>query len=329
MESLPKDHQDILDNKYIIKEKKGKGGTAEVYLVEDKDSKKEYAAKILNKEYDFFFEKEIECLEIVSSIKSNYIINLISSGKGPLIREGKTKPSVQYLILEYAEKGNLLDYIYYTNKGLKEKYAKVIFAKILRGIQDCHFLGICHRDIKLVNILLDKNFNPKIVDFGFATKIKGPNGDNLLYDILGTPGFLAPEIIEKKPYNGEKVDIFCLGILLLYLVTGKEGFTIAHPGDKLYRILMQKNYKMYWNRVSSQISGISQELKNLYQKMVSSDPKSRPSVYQILMEDPWLKEIRDLNEEQLQQLYEDIAKEFIEREKIVKEKKKEVVNSGH
>ena len=86
----------------------------------------------------------------------------------------------------------------------------MIFSKILRGVLSCHKEGICHRDIKLDNILLDENFNPKICDFGFGTFNTGK-----LNEFLGSPKYASPEILGGIPYDGFKSDIFSLGVLLL------------------------------------------------------------------------------------------------------------------
>ena len=73
----------------------------------------------------------------------------------------------------------------------------------MEGIKVFHEHDICHRDLKLENILLDKDFCPKICDFGFAC-INSPD----LTRVLGTNCYLPPEMNENKPYDGKKVDIF-------------------------------------------------------------------------------------------------------------------------
>ena len=75
------------------------------------------------------------------------------------------------MILDYAEKGQLFDYIYKLKVPFKEKHAKVIFYKILKTVKVMHDNHICHRDLKAENIVLDGNFNPKICDFGLSIKI--------------------------------------------------------------------------------------------------------------------------------------------------------------
>ena len=308
--------QESIDNKYVILEKKGFGATANVFLVKDPNTEKIYAAKVLKESSDLF-DKEIEILNSLKQINNPYIVNLIDSGTGQIIRANKPSQSRQYLVLQYAPKGELFNYIYCTHKGLQEKYSKVIFAKILKGIQACHNAKICHRDLKMQNILLDENFNPKICDFGFATFNTGK-----LSESLGTLNYASPEILLHRPYDGFKADIFSLGVVLLTLVTCKIGFMEATKRDPYYRLIMTKHYGQYWNAVSSQIQGVSEEFKNLYIKMISFRAQDRPSIEDILNDD-WMKEIRDLNKEQFEQLENQIREEFLEREILVNEELKQ------
>ena len=81
-------------------------------------------------------------------------------------------------------------------KGFEEKYGKLIFKDILRGIMACHKEGICHADIKLNNILLDKNFLPEISDFGLAYK---KNDTILSQNYWGTEDYISLELLKIKP----------------------------------------------------------------------------------------------------------------------------------
>ena len=171
------DESSTINNKYNVLEAKGKGASAVVYLVEsmDNNKNKKYAAKVL-KEVTPSFEREISILEKLSKLKCPYLVNLIEFGEGPVKIGSKPIQTKQYIILDYAPKGKIFDYISCTQKGLSEIHAKFMFKNILEGVQSCHLSGICHRDLKLHNILLDNDFNPKICDFGFATEIKGKDG---------------------------------------------------------------------------------------------------------------------------------------------------------
>ena len=75
-----------------------------------------------------------------------------------------------------------------------------------------HDEGICHRDINPQNILLDKDYNVKISDFGLATNIIDDDGEYESTGKSGTPGFMAPEQIKRKPNKGHEIDMFALGI---------------------------------------------------------------------------------------------------------------------
>ena len=148
--------KETIDNKYIILQEKGEGASSNVFLVKDLTSEEKYAAKVLKKS-SILFDTEIEILNSLKSINNPYIINIINNDTGLIVRKDKPIKKQQYLILEYAEKGELLNYITLTRKGFEEKYCKVIFQKILKGVQAFHSTGICHRDLKLENILIDKN----------------------------------------------------------------------------------------------------------------------------------------------------------------------------
>ena len=135
--------------------------------------------------------------------------------------------------MEYAPNGNLLKFITYS-EGIEEKYCKVIFEKILKGINTLHKAGICHRDIKPDNILLDKNFCPKICDFGLSDIITGKNRSGKFYDFKGSHQYKPPKMFLRKSFNGVKADIFSLGVTLFNLVTNKCDFYEASKNDKNY-----------------------------------------------------------------------------------------------
>ena len=312
-------NQETIDNKYKIIEKKGHGASANVFCVKELNNETIYAAKVLKKHSDLF-QKEINILKTLKTAKSENIINIIDSGEGPIIRKNHPKTVNQYLILEYASKGELFNYIYCAKCGLSELHSKVIFAKILKGIQACHKKGICHRDIKMNNILIDSNFTPKICDFGFATE-----NNNHLTEYLGTEDCAAPEIWLNIPYDGFKADIFSLGVVLINITTCKRGFKKAIQNDPYYMYIMAKQIKKYWTIVEKQIKGMSKELKDLFIRMVAFKPSERPTIDEIF-DSPWMKEIRDLNQEQLEQLENEIKENFLKREDEVNEALKQEMN---
>ena len=322
MESLPEENN--INNKYLILgDDKGEGATAKVYLVEDKNDKKQYAAKVFSIDPSLF-EKEIDILKKISALNNPYIMKLIDYGEGPVKAPSEPKRNLKYAILEYASKGILYDYIHYPQKGFSERHAKLIFHKILKGVQAIHNAGFCHRDIKMENILVDDKFNPKICDFGFAAETKGKDNSGKLDEYVGTHNYAAPEIHLNIKYEGIKADIFSLGVVLFSLVTGGFGFGKAIKDDILYCHIKDINFPKYWDvliaamdlidkKIKNAIINLTDEFKNLYINMISYSPELRPNIDDIL-KDPWMKDVTSLDDKRYNELEKEVYKEF-EREK--------------
>ena len=307
------EEEDYIDNKYIKIKTLGEGSFGKVYLVKTKDTNKEFAVKVLLKE-NKNFEVKIKIINIISSLKSKYIINMIDYGKGPILGNGEN----QYVVYEYASKGTLFDYFLFPNESsLEEKYAKILFKKILKGIQDMHNIKICHRDIKLENILLDENFNPKICDFGFVIPV---SEERKLKSKCGTRGYTAPEIFKNVGgYDGIKADIFSLGITLLRLVTGKQEKDLV---EKMKKVIEENKFEEYNKILKIRIKDTSPEFQSLIVKMIDFDPEKRP-IIDTLLNDPWFSEVKDddLNQQQ------DYIKEFQKREEIINSKEDSIESS--
>jgi 5'-AMP-activated protein kinase, catalytic alpha subunit len=109
-----------------------------------------------------------------------------------------------YLIMEYANGGELFDYIV-NNSKIEEKEACHIFQQIISGIEYIHKLNVVHRDMKPENLLLDNEKTIKIVDFGLSNTFKE---DEPLKTACGSPCYAAPEMIAGKVYDGTKADIW-------------------------------------------------------------------------------------------------------------------------
>ena len=318
---MDEENEESINFRFKILEKIGSGGTAYVFKVKDLDTNIECAAKVLREIKCEYYEKEINILNELKQAKNPYICNIIESGEGLLIRKDKPQVSKKYFVLEYLQKGELLDYLDFPNQGLGELYSKFIFSKILNGVQSCHNLGICHRDIKLENILLSDEFSPKLCDFGFATH----NAKNLT-EYIGTRDYCAPEVFENKPYDGIRADIFSLGVVMMYLATNKQCFRYASPKESNYRYIVSGKLDKFWGRVDKQCNGTSKELKDLFIQMVSYKPGARPTIDEIL-KSAWMKEINDMDSEKLNQLESDLKKELEKRELIIKETKEKSFES--
>ena len=109
-------------------------------------------------------------------------------------------------------------------KRLGDQEARYVFKQVLDGVQYIHDMGFCHRDLKMTNILIDTSGAVKIIDFGFATT---GFGEHKMY--CGTPSYMAPEIVDKKSYDGKRVAVWALGVVLYKLLTGDYPFGGKHP----------------------------------------------------------------------------------------------------
>jgi len=94
--------------------------------------------------------------------------------------------------------------------------------------------------------LLDKNFNAKIADFGFAAPVEGRDGSGFLHTVLGTQSYMAPEITSRQPYQGPVVDLFALGIILFILYSGHPPFAMAEARDPHYKLLATNRADLFW-----------------------------------------------------------------------------------
>ena len=307
----------ILEARYILEYEMGHGATSKVYKAKDSLSDKDYAVKIF-KEHSEIFDREVLINKKLSESgsQSQFFIKYISSSLNATLDIDGFKESKCYILYELASKGDLLNYITNYGIGLDEKNCKVINYKFLKALQALHEIGISHRDIKADNILLSgERFDIKIGDFGFSGFINGIDEKNLKKERIGTPQYMAPEIIAKKEYDGKKVDIFSTGVLLFTLLTCKMPFPSAKIVKKgLYKYIKDKDDEKYWGALKEKnIDGLSREFKDLFLKMVPYEPSERPSIKEILNH-TWMKEVTNLNEEEYKKYEEDLITELKKRE---------------
>lgn len=154
-----------------------------------------------------------------------------------------------------------------------------------------HINGVTHRDLKPENIMLDGKYNIRFADFGFAAPMQGRDGSGFLKTNLGTTAYMAPELIMKKSYQGNAVDLFALGIILFILYTGHPPFNSANPStDAHYKLLCEGKADLFWKQHSrNKAEGFfSEEFKDLITNMLQLDPVARLSLADIVGH-AWLK----------------------------------------
>ena len=300
--------QKNLNGRYTIKDKLGSGNSSEVFECLDNQTGELKAIKIYGDETRIIFRKEMKIMQKISEINSSSHIKWYEGGIEFLSEERKSKKKM-YAILELGNHGSLYEAVERTKNGFSEDVCKFLLLQIIKAVDDLHKNGICHRDLKTENmVLVGKNYDVKLCDFGFSTKfLKKNKQKKKLKNHLGTEYYMAPEIIEDIEYDGDKIDIFSIGALLFVLMTKKFGFKEAKIYDKiekksqlLYELIKEKKYDQYWELLKAEfnIEINSENFKKLYVRMVAYEPKERPTIEQI-KNDAWMQDIINASPEQL------------------------------
>jgi protein-serine/threonine kinase len=192
------------------------------------------------------------------------------------------------IVLEYASGGKLFDHIL-AHRCLKEKDACRLFAQLISGVAYIHAKKIVHRDLKLENLLLDRNRNVIISDFGFANRFEHRT-DDLMQTSCGSPCYAAPElVISEGMYVGSAVDIWSCGVILYAMLAGYLPFDDdpANPDGDNINLL----YKYIINTPLTFPDYISDDARDLLGKMLVPDPTQR-ALLSTIQDHRWLRAYR-------------------------------------
>ncbi|XP_074177784.1 testis-specific serine/threonine-protein kinase 1 [Rhinolophus sinicus] len=256
---------------YIMGINLGEGSYAKVKSAYSERLKFNVAVKIIDRKKaptDFlekFLPREIEILAMLNhhSIVKTYEIFETSDGK-------------VYIIMELGVQGDLLEFIK-TRGALHEDDARRKFHQLSSAIKYCHDLDVVHRDLKCENLLLDKDFNIKLSDFGFSKRCLRDDGGRLTLSktFCGSAAYAAPEVLQGIPYQPKVYDIWSLGVILYIMVCGSMPYDDSNV-KKMLRI--QKEHRVNFPR-SKHLTG---ECKDLIYRMLQPDVNRRLHIDEIL-----------------------------------------------
>eukprot|EP00062_Callorhinchus_milii_P021225 gi/632977723/ref/XP_007905506.1/ PREDICTED: serine/threonine-protein kinase SIK3 isoform X1 [Callorhinchus milii] len=253
---------------YEIERTIGKGNFAVVKLATHIVTKAKVAIKIVDKTQldEENLKKIFREVQIMKMLRHPHIVRLY--------QVMETERMI-YLVTEYASGGEIFDHLV-AHGRMAEKEARKKFKQIVAAVHFCHCRNIVHRDLKAENLLLDANLNIKIADFGFSN-IFTPG--QLLKTWCGSPPYAAPELFEGKEYDGPKVDIWSLGVVLYVLVCGALPFDGSTLQNLRARVLSGKFRIPFF---------MSTECEHLIRHMLVLEPSKRLSVEQTCKH-KWMK----------------------------------------
>ena len=304
-ESIHSGYWDFKNFKFNKKvDKIGEGTFGEIYLSFHKKDNSKYVIKLIQKEK----LKKMECpldliyKEIYIQLKFNHpnITRLFS------FHEDKENI---YMILEYSNNGNLFSKIRF-QKFLSEDEAFIYFIQVVNAINFLHENGYIHRDIKPENILLDRNNNVKLCDFGWCTKI---SENQKRKTFCGTIEYMSPEIISNENYD-KCVDIWALGILLYEMLHGFSPFKSKNVKlnyeqlkEEIFNNIENGSYVIYKEKE------LSKECVSLIRKLLEKNDEERINVKEIFPQ-PWVIKYEKIKKKELIKFYNERKKKEKEKE---------------
>ncbi|CAG9537394.1 unnamed protein product [Cercopithifilaria johnstoni] len=238
----------------------GDGAFGEVrLLVDSKNPERVVAAKCMaadtadeEEQEELFGKLRREAFIMRIFHKSEHVIRYI----GMRYDEGRIE-----MFLEYADGGELFDHIE-PDSGMPAVKAQKFFRQIISGLKHLHSMGIAHRDIKPENLLLMKNGQLKICDFGAATIFRRQGVERKLRSKCGTVQYLSPQVLESN-YRGEPSDIWSCGIVLIAMLTGELPWDEATKTSQSFKLWLTKyDWRRHppWDRLLGVITNLLRKM---------------------------------------------------------------------
>ncbi|KAM4826704.1 sperm motility kinase 2B-like [Thomomys bottae] len=259
----------IFSNQYDADEIIGGGSYGVVVKAYHRLTDSEVAVKMLEKEGHLsMVENEVD---IIKNLHHPHVIRMYQVIQGE---------KYTHLVLEMATQGNLLAWLADLGRRLFEDEARRFLKQIVSAVVYLHQNRIAHRDLKPDNILLDDHGNAKVGDLGLSVRI--PPGQ-LLTEKCGAFIFRAPELYLQQEYDGFKVDLWGLGTILFFMVTGKFPFKMT-TFKRLTTQIVQGSYEVPFYLTAKGLS--------ILLKLLAVDPKERPDIQQIMVH-PWFDRVEE------------------------------------
>jgi len=248
--------------KYVLQRKLGVGSNSVVRVGVDQETGKKYAIKII-KRGDVSDMSRVDT-ELKAMIMLNHpsIVNLFQ-----VLENSK----YVYFVMELCGGGSLANHLM-RGRPFSEQVTRWYMTQLVKGLKYCHKEGVCHRDLKLENLVIDNSGHLKITDFGHAG-IYRKGWDLFSTGCVGSLYHVSPEQIQGKCYSGTKMDIWGVGIILYRLLVGKPPF-YSENTQEMFEKIKTATYEVPDN--------LSPEVIDLIGRILQTNPEDRPTCHRIL-----------------------------------------------
>jgi len=173
-----------------------------------------------------------------------------------------------YIYMNYVPFPTLSEFLEKMMYGMKEQQAMLVLYNLVRVVEEIHLCGIAHKDLKPENIFVDpSSFRVCVIDFGLSSIIDG-RGDK---KFCGSPLYMAPEMLQKEPYDPVQSDIWSIGVILYEMLLGNNPWSHAESLDDLIDLLYRIEYPAF----------LTKNAVNLLSGILRMDPENRLTLHQI------------------------------------------------
>ena len=270
-EKISSSQSEVKIRKYKRGKLLGRGGFARCYEFTCLDNNKVFAAKVINKQNLLSSRQKQKLITEIKIHKSVHHDQVVAFEHNFEDNENV------YILLEVC-KNQTLNELFKRRKKLTEIEVQCYIIQLVKGLQYLHSHKIIHRDLKLGNLFLTDKMQLKIGDFGLATKLDYDGEKKKT--LCGTPNYIAPEVIDGGAGGGHsyEVDIWAIGIIIYIFIVGKPPFE-TNDLKQTYKRIKSTQFEF------PEDAHISTAAKNLIKRLLVRDPKKRPSLNDILMDD--------------------------------------------